>query len=343
MLTPEDLVALWSAPNAPQFHAGTAGTEFHDLRMFNAGLAARHGAPTSLEDYVRKAQLMNYEAERAEYEAYDRNKYATTTGIVHWMLNNAWPSLIWHLYSYDLAPAAGYFGAKKANEPLHIQYSYDDRSIVVVNQTEEPKKGLRARVRVYEVDAKATIRLDKEAAVEIGGDTTVKLFAVPVPPGGSAPYLVHLALSDGDRVVSSSVYWISRRAETLDFKKTKGHDTPVTHYADYRDLAKLPPVKLALRAESEASGPEGTTRVTLENPSPNLAFFVRLKLARGGADADQRADPEQVLPVLWEDNYVSLLPGEKRELRARYKTADLRGAPPAVEVSGWNVAKSVLR
>ena len=117
MLTPEDLVALWSAPKAPQFHAGTKGLEYDNLHLFNAALFARHGAATSLEDYVKKAQLMNYEGERAEYEAYSRNKYHTATGVVHWMLNNGWPSLIWHLYGHDLAPAAGYFGAKKANEP----------------------------------------------------------------------------------------------------------------------------------------------------------------------------------------------------------------------------------
>ena len=47
-----------------------------------------------------------------------------------------WPSLIWHLY--DLQPSnlpAGYFGTKKANEPVHIMYAYDDRSIAVVNST----------------------------------------------------------------------------------------------------------------------------------------------------------------------------------------------------------------
>jgi exo-1,4-beta-D-glucosaminidase len=338
MLAPADLVTLWSSPKAPQFHAGTAGTEFNDMRIFNAALAGRHGPATSLEDYVRKAQLMNYEAERAEYEAYSRNKYDTATGVVHWMLNNGWPSLIWHLYGHDLAPAAGYFGAKKANEPLHIQYSYDDRSVVVVNQEQGPRKGLTARVRVFELDAKE--RFNKQAEVEVGGDANAKVLTIPpiaAPAGGQAPYFVHLVLSEGDRVVSSGLYWITRRRETLDFAKTKGHDTPTTQYADYRDLAKLAPVALGGRAVSETNGLEGTTRVTLENPSSKVAFFVRLKLARGGG-----ASAEQVVPVLWDDNYVSLLPGEKREVKARYKTNDLHGSPPSVEVRGWNVAKTVL-
>jgi exo-1,4-beta-D-glucosaminidase len=338
MLVPEDLVTLWSTPKAPQFHAGTSGTEFNDLRIFNAALAARHGRPTSLEDYVQKAQLMNYEAERAEYEAYSRNKYATATGVVHWMLNNGWPSLIWHLYGHDLAPAAGYFGAKKANEPLHIQYSYDDRSVVVVNQGGKAKKGLRARVRVYELDA--TKRFDQDMTVEVEGDANAKVLTIPrlLPASGRAsPYFVHLALSEGDRTVSSSVYWLSRRPETLDFAKTKGHDTPTTQYADYKELAKLPPVAIRARAVSETDGREGVTRVTLENPSAQIAFFTRLKLTRGGHDGEG----EQVVPVRWGDNYISLLPGETREIQARYKIDDLRGFPAAVEVSGWNVARTV--
>ena len=333
MLAPDDLATLWSSPKAPQFHAGTAGTEFNDLRLFNTALAARHGAPTSLEDYVKKAQLMNYEAERAEYEAYSRNRYHTATGVVHWMLNNAWPSLIWHLYGHDLAPAAGYFGAKKANEPLHVQYSYDDRTVVVVNETQEPKKGLRARVRVYELDAKSVF--DREATVDVGADAVAKVVTVPPPPPGHSPYFVHVALSEGGRAVSSGLYWLSRRRETLDFPRTKGHDTPTTQYADYRDLAKLPSVTLRAHAASESSGGRGATRVTLENPSDRIAFFVRVKLARG------EGGREQVIPVLWDDDYVSLLPGETRVLEARYKVDDLKGAAASVEVSGWNVARFV--
>ncbi|HEY2509275.1 MAG TPA: glycoside hydrolase family 2 protein [Polyangiaceae bacterium] len=337
MLTPEDLTSLWTAPAAPQFHAGTKGTEFNDLRLFNTALAARYGHPASLEDYVKKAQLMNYEAERAEFEAYSRNRYATATGVVHWMLNNAWPSLIWHLYGYDLAPAAGYFGAKKANEALHVQYSYDDRSVVVVNEAQEPKKGLTARVRVAELDG--TTRFDQTRLLDIGGDASAKVLAVPPPPPAASapPYLVHLVLSEGDRIVSTNVYWLSRRRETLDFARTHGHDTPTTQYADYRALATLAPTTLEANAVSEARGPESTTRVTLANTSSKVAFFVRLKLARRAAP-----ESEQVLPVLWSDNYVSLLPGEKREIVARYKTDALRGSPASVEVRGWNVGRTIL-
>jgi exo-1,4-beta-D-glucosaminidase len=49
---------------------------------------------------------------------------------------------------------------------------------------------------------------------------------------------------------------------------------------------------------------------------------VRLKLARD-------TDKEEVLPVLWEDNYFALLPGQSRQITATYAAKDL-GAAKAV-------------
>jgi exo-1,4-beta-D-glucosaminidase len=57
---------------------------------------------------------------------------------------------------------------------------------------------------------------------------------------------------------------------------------------------------------------------------------VRLKVDKGKGG-------EEILPVLWEDNYISLLPGEKREVSASYRTAELGVAKPSVEVSGTNL------
>ena len=113
---------LWPIDDWWNFHAG--GGQFRDIRVFSEALNARYGTATGLEDFAFKSQLMTYEAMRAMFEAFSRNKY-TSTGVIQWMLNNAWPSLIWHLYDYYLRPGGGYFGAKKAMEPIHPLYSYD--------------------------------------------------------------------------------------------------------------------------------------------------------------------------------------------------------------------------
>ncbi|HKT48538.1 MAG TPA: hypothetical protein VJP87_13515, partial [Candidatus Acidoferrales bacterium] len=141
---------LWPIDDVWNYHAG--GERFTTVNVFTDGLTRRYGRATSLDDYERKAQAMTYDGQRAMFEAYGRNKY-TSTGVIQWMLDNAWPSLIWHLYDYYLVPAGGYFGTKKACEPVHIQYSYDDNSVAVVNGTFEALRGLRASAKLYNLDA----------------------------------------------------------------------------------------------------------------------------------------------------------------------------------------------
>ena len=111
--------------------------DVRDDRAVRHRAGQRYGAPKDLADYVAKAQLENYDNVRAQFEAFNAHMDAVkpATGVIYWMLNNAWPSLHWHLYDYFLNPAGAYFGAKTANEPVHIQYSYDTRAIVVVNHT----------------------------------------------------------------------------------------------------------------------------------------------------------------------------------------------------------------
>src|SRR5258707_9997838 len=129
---------LWPMDAFWMFHAG--GQEFATLKLFTSALEGRYGKATSAEDYARKAQALTYEGQRAMFEAFGRNKY-TATGVIQWMLNNAWPSMILHLYDYYQVPAGGYFGPKKTMEPVHVQDSYDDNSVAVVKNTFEARAG----------------------------------------------------------------------------------------------------------------------------------------------------------------------------------------------------------
>src|SRR5262249_22343898 len=148
------LEALWKYPQVRQFHVAPAWSTFAKLAVFDTALAQRYGPPKSLEDYVEKSQLENYDNVRAQFEAFNAHMGAAnpSTGVIYWMLNNAWPSLTWQLYDYFLNPAGAYFGARIANEPLHIQYSYDTRAVVLVNQTLKGERGLQARIRVRNLD-----------------------------------------------------------------------------------------------------------------------------------------------------------------------------------------------
>jgi exo-1,4-beta-D-glucosaminidase len=310
------------------FHAG--GGAFKNIHVFADALNARYGKAVSVEDFTYKSQLMTYEGVRAMYEAYSRNKY-TSTGVIQWMLNNAWPSMIWHLYDYYLRPGGGYFGAKKAMQALDPIYGYDDRAVRLVNSQYVDAKGLKLTARVFNLDG--TQKFSKEVSLDAAADSTAKVLDLPRIDGLSPTYFLDLRVTDsGGRLVGSNFYWLSTKPETLDWAKSNWYTTPTASYADYTSLAQLPKVKLNVSTGSERDGDseDAVTRVTVENPSKSVAFFVRLKLDRGKGG-------EEILPVVWQDNYISLLPGEKREIRATYRANALGSATAAVEVSGWNV------
>jgi len=325
MLPPDH---LWPIDDYWNFHAG--GNEFKDIHVFTEALNRRYGPTDSAEDFAFKSQVMSYEGVRAMFEGYSRNKY-NSTGVIQWMLNNAWPSMIWHLYDYYLRPGGGYFGAKKSLEPLHPVYGYDDRSITVVNSRYQDASGLKLSAKILNIDMSE--KWSQEAAVDAPADSSNRAFTVPEVEGLSGTYFLVLRLQDSTgHVVGSNFYWLSTTHETLDWAKSEWYVTPTATFADYTALATLPKVKLTVHSKTEHKGVDAITTVSVENPSKALAFFVRLKVNKGPKG-------KEILPVIWQDNYFSLLPGEKREVTATYRADELGAAQSGVEVSGWNLEK----
>ena len=153
---------------------------------------------------------------------------------------------------------------------------------------------------------------------------------MPQIDGLSTTYFLVMTLENAaGKRVGSNLYWLSTKPETLDWEKSTWYMTPTSDFADFTALSTLPKVKLKVSEKTEHAKEEFVTHVTLENPSKSIAFFNRLKLNRG-------AGGEEVLPVIWQDNYFPLLPGEKREVTATYSAKNLGTAKPAVVVEGWN-------
>ena len=339
MLPPDH---LWPIDSVWEYHAGGMS---HTLNVFTEALNKRYGPAKSVDAYALKAQMQAYEAHRAMMEAYGRNKY-TSTGIIQWMLNNAWPSMIWHMYDWYLRPAGSYFGVKKACEPLHVQYSYDDRSIVVVNSYYQPFANLKVTAKVYNLDM--TEKFSKDAELNVGSDSSTLVFTLPVIGGLSTTYFVSLTLVSEGQVKSRNFYWLSNREETIDWSRQEEDSTgeydistwsPTKTFADYTALNTLPRVNLDVSAKYKKDGQEGSTTVTVHNPTSTLALAVHLtvnKSSSGRVRREGEADNE-ILPVLWQDNYFALLPGETRQVTATYQIGDKNNATPSLEIDGWNV------
>ncbi len=330
MLTPSEQRSLWQDPRAAQYHAGVGDSVFKTFHIFDRAMTARLGPPTSLADYVRKAQVLQYENERAMFEAFSRNRY-TSTGLIQWMLNNAWPSLHWNLFDWFLEPNGSTFGAKIANEPLHIQYSYDDGSVVVVNQTQDPASGLTADAAVFDVNGAERWR--RQAPIAVPADGATSLFRIRRPTGISTTSFLELRLTDADgHVVSRNVYWLSSASETLAWRASTWFFTPTRTYADFTALSELPSVRPEITACAGSSASEGSVEVKVTNDTDAIAFFVRPQLITGSGGRD-------VTPVSWSDGDITLMPGEEQTMTATFSIADLHGAAPHVAVSGWNVPR----
>ncbi|HTI37933.1 MAG TPA: glycoside hydrolase family 2 protein [Vicinamibacterales bacterium] len=318
MLTPAH---LWPIDDVWNYHAG--GGEFKNIDVFTAAIEGRYGKAVDAADYARKAQALTYEGERAMFEGYARNKYRST-GVIQWMLNNAWPSVIWHLYDYYMRPGGGYFGTKKACEPVHVQYSYDDHSISLVNDTQQALTGITVSASILDFALKS--RFSRDATVDLGADAVVKVLTLPSIADLSTTYFVQLAARDrAGKVLSTNFYWLSTQPSVLDPKKTQWYYTPTSRHADLTMLSTLP--KTTLRATLQP-GAGGRSTVHVQNTGSALAFQVRLAIVNPGTGAEY-------LPVYWDDNYFALMPGESRDIGVDFEAS--AGSPGALRLEAWNV------
>jgi len=329
--------ALWPPwTETWSLHTVIQGGQYFDALL--KAMNRRYGEPKGIEEFCLKGQVMNYESARGMFEAYGRNKY-WATGITAWKYDAAWPaSPTWQFVDWYLLAGGAYYGAKKACESLHVQYSYDDHSIVVVNERSQGYEGLTVTARVFNLDMGE--KYARTATVSVGPDGVTRAFVIEWPEGLSRTHFLLLTLTDSEgQKVSENFYWLST---VPDIPGRKGY-TPERIFwiepastADFTDLALLPPVEVRARSVFEGDGETRRARVTVSNPSNSLAFFIHLAIRKGPGGAE-------VAPTYWEDNYFSLLPGEERTVSAEFAAEDLEGAAPVVAVDGWNVRAQELR
>ena len=322
--------AAWPPTADWSLHMG--GGEFTNLKVFDAAMKAVYARPDSAADYYRLASTMEYDSERAMYEAYSRNKYSST-GVIQWMLNNAWPSMIWHLFDYNLEADAGYFAAKKACEPVHIQYSYDDHSIVVVNSTYQPVHGLTASVEVHGLGWNSLF--SKTAAVNSAADSSQQVMLLPdsLWSGVERIFFIELKLTDATgKPVSRNFYWVPYTLTAFDWKETDYTHTPAEQHEDLQALTRLPAAQVTATADVVKGEHGRTVRLHLENRGQTLAFQVWA--------ASRTASGGLIAPVFWSDNWIELAPGESETLTA--VLPDDAPEDAVIDVDGWNVAEQTL-
>ncbi|MBX7256689.1 MAG: hypothetical protein K1Y02_10035 [Candidatus Hydrogenedentes bacterium] len=318
---------LWT--DAMSFHTVTQGGHFFDAAI--EAMNKRYGEPASIEDFCRTGQVMNYECARAMFEAYGRNKY-DAKGITTWKYDAAWPAVMtWHYVDWNLIASGAYYGAKKACAPLHVQYSYDDHSVYVVNTLSKARDGLHVVAKVYSDDMRVV--QEQSANVSIESDGKTRAFVMEWPRNLTSIFFLSLELSDSSsKRIDENIYWLSSTPDSVATNNDQwvGFKVEQETWANLKGLRSLKPAAVNVKSSTRTDGSDSCIDVTLTNDSNAIAFGLRLAILKGSGG-------DEVAPCYWSDNIVSLLPGTTRTLRAQFAQTELDGAPAVVRVEGWNV------
>ena len=274
---------------------------------FNEIIAKGYGQPQSAQQFSELAQWVNYDGHRSMFESRSNNR----KGLLMWMSHSCWPSMVWQTYDYYFEPTAAYFAIKRASEPLHIQWNPATDEIEVVNYSAGTRERLTAKVQILNMDA--TLVWEKEASVNSTEDSTQKCIRLEYPTNLSKVHFIKLQLIENGKVISDNFYHRSMEEN------------------NYQELNRLAKASLnkTINVQPTTDG-NWQAHVVLKNTSKVPALMIRLNLV--GED-----DGIQILPVLYQDNYFSLLPGEEKTVCITWKDEDTRGNKGNIMVSGFNL------
>ena len=280
--------------------------DYHEHNPFTTAVEKQYGGASNVNDWVGFAQFVDYDAYRGMFEGQSKNRL----GLLIWMSHPAWPSLLWQTYDYFFDTDAGYYGAKKASEPLHIQWNASTDAVEVVNYSAGEQTGLTAHAQVIDIDG--TVKWEKSAALHSHEDSTLYPLQLEFPAGLARTHFIRLALTRGKDVVSSNFY-LHGLAE-----------------GDYQGIRELAAAKVNAKTHVRRNGAEWRITTELHNVSKAPALMVRAKAVRSKSG-------DLIVPALYSDNYIALMPGEKRTISISLEDADTRGEKPRVRVEGYNL------
>jgi beta-mannosidase len=273
----------------------------------------RYGKIANLADFVRKAQLLNYETFRAIYEGREAKMFHPATGVIIWMSNPAQPSFVWQIYHHDLEPNSSLFAVQEACEPVHVMLNEKTGHLMVINNHPEALTEAKAHVTIYNLDGK--IASENEVKATAAPSAATDLGLLTLPDNLSPVYFIKLQLHDADgKFLSDNFYW----------------HAVAEHPDDLQALNQLPTVTLDAKVTRHDVGGKCFLAVTLHNPTSQIALMAHLQLRRPHSG-------KRVLPVYYSNNYVPLTPYESKTITLEAAQSDLDEETPLIVVDGWNI------
>ncbi len=319
---------IWPIDEVWNFHCGK--NVFANLDRTKEAVEKRYGKPSDVEDFAYKAQLLNYELMRPMFEAFQVNQ-PKATGIIQWMLNSAWPEMYWQLFDSFLMPNAAYYSAKKANESVHLLYNYGNNSIYIVNNTFNDLSNFVASIKIININGK--FLLEEKIEFNTEQETSALLFRLPEFNNISQVYFLDLRLKNSDaKEIGNNFYWLSTTKDELDYDAEFddwAFHTPSKSYADFTLIAEMPKIKIDVTYKVVKTEDKNVAEIKIKNQNDTIAFFIELLL-------HSKEKEDVILPVIWSDNYISLLPNEERIVTAEFS---LKETDAELKIKGWNLVK----
>ena len=273
----------------------------------------QYGESSGLEEFCEKAQMLNLEVMKGMYEAWNDKMWNDAAGLLIWMSHPAYPSFVWQTYDYYYDPTGAYWGAKKACEPLHIQWNASNNSIKVINTTAKDLKGAIAKAIIYDLNGKEVPAYGQTKQVDVAASNIAEAFSLNFNPFeiyGEKPkeieeltplHFIKLELIDAKgNLISENFYW---RNGVRDL--------------DYTLLNTLPEVALSCRLVDKSMS-DGKMKIAVKNNSGTVAFANRVRLVN-------KTTQKRILPIIMSDNYVTLMPGEEKVITMEATPELLKG------------------
>jgi hypothetical protein len=297
---------LWPQDKVWPVHDFFLRSMFPDFHFPPDAIQTQYGGANNIEDWDGLEQFIDYDAYRGMFEGQSKSRF----GLLIWMSHPAWPSLLWQTYDYFFETDAGYFGAKKGAEPLHIQWNASTDGVEVVNDSAGRQPGLTAHAELLNIDG--SVQWQKSAPLDSREDSTLTPIQIVYPANLSPTHFIRLTLTRGKTVLSSNFYLRGLKE------------------GDYRAIRGLSPANVEAQTHVEQQGVEWLLTTELHNASASPALMVRVKAVR-------ETTGDRILPALYDDNYIALMPNERATIQTRLEDADTRGEHPKIVVEGFNI------
>ncbi len=282
---------------------------YHKYIGYGSSVSA-YGTATGMEDFAKKAQLVNYNQYRALMEGFTSHMWDWYTGAIIWKTQNPWTALRGQMYDYYLDPNACLFGLRKGSEPLHVMCNPVTKMVMIANNGFEEQDDLMLVANVY--DIKGNELPVTQVIVYIGPSSVKNIMPVDayLKKAGmdkNGAFLLLQLKNMKQEVLSENFYWLPNAV------------------GNYSGLQEIPSSKLEVSVKKEDGK---KVLVTLKNPKKApVAFFNRIAVV----DADTT---ERILPVFSDDNYVSLVPGAEKNIE--FECPQSKNQNWKVSVEGWN-------